>query len=803
MSDSESLKQEIRQLLENLLNYDKGENLPSESSFKLETRWHQTNLRVDTTLESLLKAKIFKSIEASPTPESKDRLRYLLKKILEEKLKILEDNRVRNDRQEFRGIGDWKFTLKLWYSPEELAYIERNLRAFDQYWQKIYKTKPSKQLLFQNLPPRHHTKLFGYQNELDRLLILLSPTSKERIICLEGMSGSGKTSLALEIAYYCLDVSKDKTNSLSFDAIIFTSAQNTHVVGNSIVPKLLGAEQCLGDIVRVISDTLEFPLEPSLDFTRQLQLLIKYLDRKIVLLIIDNLETVTDRDAVANLISYFPETVKIIITSRIPFVQSNSCSIALSHLQPQPGAELIEDLAKKWQRILLPNQISSIYKRTGGLPLAITYLVAQIITTGIPDELIPMTIDRTPDDLLKFCFADLVKSLASTPAYKYLLIAALFTDFASIKAIAFIDRTTEHTAFDLLQHLTNLYLLFPQKTEQYRLHSLTQEYLQLELQQQPEYEAKIRDRQVQWYLQLVEPYSLLSADEWHDYKELEIEWINLRSIIEWCLISDRYLDVKNFWQGLKSFTRTLGYWTERKIWLDWLLKKARKQQDWKMIAEAKFHNSQTLAHIDQTDASGEAMKLARQAWDLKEHCSVDWQLDLSLYITALYIRQPKPNSWSIAQTWLNSSQQLFETLPTTIPAYSEKQCQLAYYQAELYTQSQKWSTALATYHTALEIAEVTNYQRGIAYIRARIAVILIEQKELTKAQQELLSLLELTEQYQDRRSRTFCYQYLAIVAKQLEDVKEAKRYATLAQEGFNNLVMEAAAAEMENLIAAL
>jgi hypothetical protein len=415
----------------------------------------------------------------------------------------------------------------------------------------------------------------------------------------------------------------------------------------------------------------------------------------------------------------------------------------------------------------------------------------------------PMVIDSTPDNLLKYCFADLVKSLAPTPAYQCLLTAALFAQFASQKAIAFINQTTEETTNSHLQHLTNLYLLFPQKTNQYSLHSLTQEYLQLELQQQPEYEAQIRDRQVQWYLQLVEPYNHLSADEWHDYEELEIEWLNLRSVVEWCLVSDRYLDVKNFWQGLKGFTRTLGYWSERKIWLDWLLNTAEKEQDWQMVAEAKFHHSQTLAHIDQTDAGGKAMNLAQAAWELKEHGSVDWQLDLSLYITALYIRQPKPNSWSTAQTWLNSSQQLFETLPTTIPAYSEKQCQLAYYQAELYTQSQELETALATYHTALEIAEVTNYQRGIAYIRARIAVILIEQKELTKAQQELLCLLELTEQYQDRRSRTFCYQYLAIVAKQLEDVKEAKRYATLAQEGFNNLAMEVAAAEMENLIAAL
>ncbi|MGL6342383.1 MAG: NB-ARC domain-containing protein, partial [Waterburya sp.] len=394
-SKPEILKQEVRQLLKNLLCYDRKIKPSSASPFKLKTRWNQTNLTVITTLDDLLAAKIFeptKSFSSSSykTSNPTEHLRYLLKKILEEKLELFKDNRAKNNQGTYKGIKDWKFTLKLWYSPEELAYIDRNLRAFEQHWHKIYQTKPNKQLLLQNLPPRSHTKIFGYQNELDRLLELLSPQSREQIICLAGMGGSGKTSLALEVAYYCLEASKDKTNPLSFDAIIFTSAQTTHVLGNSIMPKLLEAEQCLGDIVRVMSDTLEFPLEPSLDFTRQLQLLINHLNQQLVLLIIDNLETVTDRDAVANLISHFPETVKIIITSRLPFAQPNSCSITLTHLEPQPGAELIEDLAKKWQRILLPKQITSIYKQTGGLPLAITYLVAQIITTGVPDELMAM-----------------------------------------------------------------------------------------------------------------------------------------------------------------------------------------------------------------------------------------------------------------------------------------------------------------------------------------------------------------------------------------------------------------------------
>lgn len=794
---SEIPRQEIRKLIENLLRYDKQHDPQARSQLNIITNWNQNKFRVRTKLKSLLSTKIYESTSSKSQQQQIDRLRHLLKNILEKKLQLLEDNRPDNGR----GQPEWRFTLKLSHSPEEFNYIEYNLRAFDRYWHKIHNTESIEEPIATNLLTRQHIKFFGYQRELDRLLELLSPKSRIRTICIEGMSGSGKTTLAKEVAYYYLEKSRERIHHLYFDALIFVSAQNNHVVGNSIMPKLLAAEQRLEDIVRVIAENLEFPLEPALDFSRQLQLLIKHLNHKLVLLVIDNLETVEDRNAVANLISHFPETVKVIVTSRVPFAQPNSCSITLTHLQPEPGAELIEDLAKKQRRILSPNQISSIYKQTGGLPLAITYLVAQIVTSKVSNEEIPTVLNKTPDELLQFCFADLVKSLSSTPAYPYLLATALFAQYASVEAISFIAQTTERITLDNLQHLANLHLLFAQKTKQYSLHSLTQEYLQLELERQPIYEAQIRDRQVQWYLQLVEPYKYLSADEWHDYKELETEWINLRSVIEWCISCNRYIDVKNFWQGLKGFTTISGYWRERKIWLEWLSDKAVEKQDWQMIAEAKFYQSQTLARIDQADASGEAMRLALEAWKLKEYCSADWQFDLSLYITVLYIYQPNPNAWKIAQRWCDDSQKLLDRYKETNNIYLKKQCQLLRYQGQIYSKKQELERALDVYQAALKIAENIKYKRGIAYIRGQMSLILIQQNKLAEARQQLLSHLEIIKKYQDRRSQSFCYQYLATVAKKMNNDKEAKQYAILAQEHFTNLGMEAAATAMEEFLA--
>ncbi|BAZ43443.1 ECF subfamily RNA polymerase sigma-24 factor [Chondrocystis sp. NIES-4102] len=808
MPTSSIVKQELIKFLTNLLNYEREKKSLSATSPTIEIKWKEKDLIVRTTLQDLVSAKIFEPTQyclTSSKSKYNDRVRYLLLKILKDKLEILEDQRTKNNNRSksdssAKGSKYWKFTLKLWYSPKELSYIERNIIAFNGCWHDKHNNKSSQQFIYQNLRPRLYTQLFGYQTEWNQLLELLSPHSRERIICIEGMGGIGKTSLALEVAYYCLDKSRDFDDPLYFHAIIDTCAKNIQVLGNRIMPTLLEPEKSSHDIVRAIAETIEFPIEPSLNSQQKLKLLLNHLKDKLVLLIIDNLETIEDGDAIALLIANFPETVKIIITSRIPFALPNSCSITLNPLKPEAGAELIEDLAKKWQRNLSPEQISWIYEKTGGLPLAITYLIAQIVTTSIPNELMPMVVNKTSEELLRFCFDDLVKSLSNTPAYQCLLITALFAEFANVKAIAFINQTTIEITSKHLQHLTRLHLI-SQASQQYSLHSLTQEYLQLELQQQEDYLIQIRARQIQWYQQLVAPYLSVSADEWHSYQELKTEWRNLRYIIEYCLnIGERYVEVKKFWYALKGFTSTLGYWSERKVWLNWLLQQAQQREDWQMVAEAMFHQSQTLAYVDERDGEGKAIKLALLAWDLKEYCPVEWQFDLSLYITALYIRQQNPDSYLPAQQWLDNSQELFDTLPVNIPLYLQKKCQLFYYQAELYTQSQQLEIALNTYQTALEIAKAINYQRGIAYIRSRISIILFEQSKLNQAQQELSSLLDLTQQYGDRRSSTFCYQYLAIVAKRLDNPQEAKHYAALAQQGFNNLGMEAAAAEMEKFL---
>jgi LuxR family glucitol operon transcriptional activator len=127
-------KVEVHKLLENLLNYDAQPNFLFKPPFKLKTRWHQTNLKVDTTLENLLTAKIFEPAEAFsslPSDETSnpiDRLRYLFKKILEGKLNIFEDDRVKNEHGKYQGMENWKFTLKLWHSPEEIQ--SSRIRSF-------------------------------------------------------------------------------------------------------------------------------------------------------------------------------------------------------------------------------------------------------------------------------------------------------------------------------------------------------------------------------------------------------------------------------------------------------------------------------------------------------------------------------------------------------------------------------------------------------------------------------------------------------------------------------------------------
>ncbi len=795
-----TVKEEIVFLIVQLLNYDS--NINPSSTIQIDAEWDKENLEIKTTIERLLQLLPAPNT-ARTAAQRKSHLRYLLLEILDKKLNILEDLSPKNPQGNHKGVRQRIFILKFWHPPTVADYITLNLRAFDRHWNQTYNITP-KVFARHNLPQSSHTKFIGHEIELDKLLDF--PAQKQQIISIEGMAGVGKTTLALEAAHQYL-------RSTDFATIVFSSAQSQQFSGSHFTRCLL-AERNLQDLLQTIAQTLDRLDELPAKIEAQIRYLRSILAEQPTLLILDNIENIDEQLDIIAFLKLLPPTVKIIITSRVRLGIGQV--INLNPLTVEESIALIHHQAKTLDLQIAAAELTPIRHSTGGLPLFITYILGSIAIGRLKISAASLQPPLATSDLALYCFAQPIARLKAIPnaiAYKLLLGISFFVDGASPSALTYLLELADPSiSIDpALEQLYKISLAFPTTAERYQLHSSTQEYIQLELTQQPDYATTLRNRWQNWYLDLTAPYERLDWLDWQDYSPLIAEWKNLRGVVDWCIQQEQYEDVLHFWHCLKGMTLLGGYWSQRQQWLEWLQTMAEKRGDLPTIAELKYHQSYTFAFQDETDSSGKAMELALAAWEMQQSLDFDLQFDLAMYIGSLHIRKlPKGDATHLAaaQTWLVRGASLLANLGTTMlashprksPQQPRHNFQVHYYQAEIQFVSGELTLAYDNYLCANQLAKEYGFKRFFFASSVRMGIILIHQGKLPEAEERFKNALRHTIKYRDKRGTTFCQKNLADVNKAMSNPTIAKKYAERAKAGFDSLVMTREAAMMDKFL---
>ncbi|MBP0016745.1 MAG: hypothetical protein J7647_04210, partial [Cyanobacteria bacterium SBLK] len=516
-------------------------------------------LRIDTEQVNDFKVSIAKSKKIS--------IRDRIEQIIEE-----EDIFARDI-----SYGSWsRFAGRKRHSIKELAF-QAYCQSLGLAWEEIAEkniekeTEPTPQQRQprnrtrsqHNLPIPDYTTFIGRRKELNKLLELLAPEHPVHRLSIEGEGGLGKTALVLEAAYRCLRASLGAifTNTPVFDAIIFVSAQSQRLIGTGIIQRLR-RERTQRDIFRAIARTLDLPELAYTPFEERLELLQSHLAKQSVLLIVDNLETVEDRDAVLALVYELPLTVKVIVTTREP---APFFTLRLDSLLPEDALDLIFHQVEEKDLELSLEEAEALYQKTTGLPAAIVYTIGQLAVGATIEEIIER-LARATDDVSRYCFEGSVK-LLSESAHHLLMALALFPQMALREAIANVSAIDEPiTLADNLAHLQQLSLIKAVK-ERYTMLPATRSYVFVQLENTPEFAREARKRWLDWFLSYVRQHGSQKYRDWRDYSNLEREWVNLSEAIEWCLGSEQYDLFKEFWLYLGGFTRFGGYWDERLAWL--------------------------------------------------------------------------------------------------------------------------------------------------------------------------------------------------------------------------------------------
>lgn len=344
------------------------------------------------------------------------------------------------------------------------------------------------QRVYENLPAPTYSQFVMRPHAFADLVEGLRQRSAAVLIV--GLGGNGKTSLAREIAARSL---RDDPLVPRFDAVIWVSDKDRPGTTN------------LSVVLDVVARTLDYPAVTQLDPAekqREVELLLR---RQRALLIIDNLETITDQ-ALLHWLLRLPEPSKALLTSRER--RRALWGSWLIELRGMTDFEARELIAQRVRALGLPavsdEALAPMVAVTGGNPKALAIALGLV-------KYERRTLQQVVDDLHAArgdLFADLFSrawGLLDEASRRILLGLGLFPNSASAEALAATADVGGYGLDRALERLVDLSLLDVQQADltrppRYTLHPLVRAYAVARMEADPVAERAARERWLRWHV---------------------------------------------------------------------------------------------------------------------------------------------------------------------------------------------------------------------------------------------------------------------------------------------------------------
>ncbi|MDJ0798439.1 MAG: NB-ARC domain-containing protein [Calothrix sp. MO_167.B12] len=697
----------------------------------------------------------------------------------------------RGDRIDFSYFVD--ICEKLGMEWQNIVFRERNIRH--------------------NLPAPTYNAFVGREKEKTDLLKYLSPDHAAPIITIDGIGGVGKTTLAIEVAYQCLEASqRNLPNTPTFDAIIFTSAKLQKLFPTGILPTSQ-KQRNLSDIFREIASTLkDDTIITEATPEEVLHSVHKSLDKQRTLLLVDNLETVDDKENVLSFLVDLPRTVKSIITTREQ--KSIYVNIRLTSLPEAESLQLIQqelEVKKDDTICLTEDKQRQLYKATDGIPIVIVYAIGRLANSR-SFETVLHDLQSAEGDVAHFIFSQHAISLRGQATHKILMALAIFRDPPvrdALKAVAGLQTKSIFTFQNALEHLQQISLVIQSrddrysqsKDSRYNILPITRSYIQAEIDADPDFENGARQRWVEWYLNFAKK---AGGVDWgpteSGYFQLREEWGNLIDVIEWCAGQNDYRNVTNFWQHLHERAYGYGYWRERIRWIEWLIEQAELRDDWVTFLEMATSASWSYIRRYSPENSRKARDLLTRAWELRNYGDLKVQDFIAHNIAQLHIVQEEYNE---ARTWLDTQEQIIRDADMKNRYRIRRLITVSYSRAEIFFLEQQYDQANQLFQEVKSQAIEIEWHRYSNYAQNWLADIAIIKGKLDEAEKLLNRGLPVAEKNNLKR-RIVCYQIsYARLEKAKGNLEKARQWAEQALDGFNQLGMAREAEGVQSLLTRL
>lgn len=435
--------------------------------------------------------------------------------------------------------------------------------------------------IYHNLPQPDYGQFIGRETELSQVVRQLRPYphSQHPIVTIDGVGGVGKSAIVLEVSHRYLRGSDDVLSNERFDAIIWTSAKQNVLTAEGIVSRKQ-VLRTIDDIYTTIAVTLEREDIIKAPVEEQSELIRKALIQQRTLLIVDNLETVDDH-AVLEFLRELPAPTKAIVTTRHRI--DVAYSIRLHGMPEADALKLIEKECEKKNVTLTMDESKKLFHRTGGVPLALVWSIAQM-GLGYGVENVLATLGQPNSDIARFCFDSAVARIKKTEAYSLLLALSFFATDANRTALG----QTAGLGRDILGRDEGLVLLeklslINKKESRFSLLPITKTYVLGELAKNPELEDTLGRQWIDYFKSLFANPEDAYYWRWFSYEFVE-EGPNIVAAIDWAFVNAEAEDIFTLSYEAVWYLEVAGRWTELYSLVQRSLQLARSVNNRKAVA---------------------------------------------------------------------------------------------------------------------------------------------------------------------------------------------------------------------------
>jgi len=643
---------------------------------------------------------------------------------------------------------------------------------------------------YHNLPRPDYSRFVGREEELSWIRQRLMPSDRSWQIVITGIGGVGKSALALTIARECLEKFEETPEEERFEAIIWISAKEeiltAHGKEKADLPELI--LRTLEDVYTVIARTLERE-----DISRALPdeqgyMVEKALKEQRTLLIMDNLESVTD-ERIKPFLRKLPAPTKAIITSR-EWMDVADVLILRGMNFNDASALMLEEMQIR-QINLDPKQRQRIYDLTAGLPLPIK-LAAARIAGGESFTAVERWLGNAIGDLPEYCIkgqAELARK-HSENTWKLLLACSLFDRSAGVSRdmLGYVADLSIADRDDGLSQLQHLCLINRTRHDRFWVLPIVQRYSQASFSANQGAEA-LTERWLDCLSTYAQEKGIDLEWQFHLTAEFSIEYPNLLDALRLARSEGNWSITFSLAEGIWAYLHLVGLYNELDEILEAAEEAASQLND--PVKNAKIHLQKgklayVRGHVDQIEYYlKQAEAIALQYKDYLILGEIWWD-----YLVILLLQYRFEEAEGIATKLYDTGK---ETGNPRLIFYG------AYRLSSLETFRKNYEKAKEWIDIAEHWAKETHSERTSSVIMYRRAAIAHATNDFVTAEKHLLDALALNAARGERRFVAQDKYQLAKVYEHMGNLHLAQKYAEEALEAFERLGMkthEASAARL-------